>query len=522
MTVNAPTHDDSTGPPGDSHLSSLQSATVKQRLNQVDRIRAKGVGEHIPLPQLVVCGAQSSGKSSVLEGVTGIPFPRKDGVCTKFATEIILRHKPEAKSITASIIPHGGRDNNTASELRSYQHHLERYDELPGIIEDVSRLMGIRGFVPSGDDADADADADTDAPAFAADVLSIEVIGDTGLHLTVVDLPGLISVDENEGIDVNLISGLVDRYLQSSRTIILAVVQATNDIVIEPIIQRARHFDRSGGRTVGIITKPDLINKGTEGRIAAEINDRDKTRLKLGFFLLKNASPQQLASEITALERKRQEIDFFQSEPWKDLGIDSSRLGVDALQTYLQDLLAKQIEKELPAVCNEIDGLLEKTQMELDDLGRERPTIGDQRIFLSELSMNLLNTIQAALDGTYHNIASDFFTHKDGLSENRLRSRLHDLNSSFTAYMREKSHKRKCVGSHKPTEDTSDGTSSSDVLDEVDSNGEGDGDSNSEGNSNNQFGHLQKVGEPLFLSKSEFDGWIKKVCCMSQSLLSGY
>jgi hypothetical protein len=68
-----------------SSLEGLRSAKSTHRLNQIARIRANGVGDHISLPQLVVCGYQSAGKSSVLEGITGIPFPRQDGVCTKSA-----------------------------------------------------------------------------------------------------------------------------------------------------------------------------------------------------------------------------------------------------------------------------------------------------------------------------------------------------------------------------------------------------------------------------------------------------
>lgn len=87
----------------------LQSPRTSERLNIIDRVRANGVGDHVALPQLVVCGDQSSGKSSVLEGISGIPFPRQDGLCTRFATEIILRHEPGAQRATAMIIPRASR-----------------------------------------------------------------------------------------------------------------------------------------------------------------------------------------------------------------------------------------------------------------------------------------------------------------------------------------------------------------------------------------------------------------------------
>jgi hypothetical protein len=68
----------------------------------------------------------------------------------------------------------------------------------------------------------------------------------------------LVADDDEE---VEIVQGLVDLYLESSRTIILAVIPASSDAETQHIIQRARHFDKEGVRTVGIITKPDLINK---------------------------------------------------------------------------------------------------------------------------------------------------------------------------------------------------------------------------------------------------------------------
>lgn len=73
---------------GSAGLSGLRSSKSVLRLEQIASLRARGIGDNIDLPQLVVCGDQSAGKSSVLEGLTGIPFPRDDGVCTKFPTEV--------------------------------------------------------------------------------------------------------------------------------------------------------------------------------------------------------------------------------------------------------------------------------------------------------------------------------------------------------------------------------------------------------------------------------------------------
>ena len=81
--------------PGDSvpvsrKATSLQSNDTRNLLDIVDNLRSQGISRYVDLPEIIVCGEQSSGKSSVLEAITEIPFPRKENLCTRFATEISL------------------------------------------------------------------------------------------------------------------------------------------------------------------------------------------------------------------------------------------------------------------------------------------------------------------------------------------------------------------------------------------------------------------------------------------------
>lgn len=71
-----------------SSLQALQSEDQRKVMDIVDRLRRTGLSGIVELPQLIVCGDQSSGKSSVLEAITEIPFPRKENLCTRFATEV--------------------------------------------------------------------------------------------------------------------------------------------------------------------------------------------------------------------------------------------------------------------------------------------------------------------------------------------------------------------------------------------------------------------------------------------------
>jgi hypothetical protein len=97
-------------------LEELQTDEQRRIIDTVAQVRKCGLESVLSLPQLVVCGDQSAGKSSVLEALTEIPFPRNEDLCTRFATEIILRRAPN-DSLTIKIIPDSQRptDEQTTS-----------------------------------------------------------------------------------------------------------------------------------------------------------------------------------------------------------------------------------------------------------------------------------------------------------------------------------------------------------------------------------------------------------------------
>ncbi|KAK6359071.1 hypothetical protein TWF696_000239 [Orbilia brochopaga] len=419
----------------------------KSFLQKIAELRAHGIGDHISLPQLVVCGDQSAGKSSVLEGITGIPFPRNDGVCTKFATEITLTHNDGEKTIIkASIIPHASRSEEERARISSFVWDLASFDELPPVISEVGEIMGLRGFGRKS--------AVSTGPAFGADVLSIKVSGPTGRHLTVVDLPGLIVVanDEQTSEDVQLVERLVDDYIKSPRTIIIAIVQAGNDIANQRIIQKARQVDTNGERTVGVITKPDLINLGTEKRIAMLSRNEDTTKLKRGFFIVKNPAPKDLeAGDMTSEARRRMEHAFFTSPPWSEQRLDKDRVGTARLAAYLQSILDRHIERELPKVYNEIRQLLTETEEALMALGPERKTVTEMKAYLAEVSLQFHDLCRQGLDGYYAKYGDTFF--EDDTM--RLRAQVHIFNNKFADEMRLNGAKWRCLTNvNEPMDDT--------------------------------------------------------------------
>ncbi|KAK4971963.1 hypothetical protein LTR28_012659, partial [Elasticomyces elasticus] len=122
-------------------LDALQNEEMRKVMDVVDNLRRTGLGAILQLPQLVVCGDQSSGKSSVLEAITEIPFPRKENLCTRFATEIILR-RARVETVSIRIIPDKLRPAGEVDALQSYKWTINDFTELPDLMDEVTDLMG--------------------------------------------------------------------------------------------------------------------------------------------------------------------------------------------------------------------------------------------------------------------------------------------------------------------------------------------------------------------------------------------
>ena len=150
---------------------------------------------------------------------------------------------------------------------------------------------------------------------FPDDVFRIEVCGPEKSHLSVIDVPGIFRTTE-EGItteeDKLLVKNMVRRYIENPRTIILAVVAANVDIATTEILDMAAEVDPSGQRTLGILTKPDLVDKGAEQDIIDLVRGRKK-KLKLGYCVVRNRGKQE--RNLTSAERNRLESGFFQADP---------------------------------------------------------------------------------------------------------------------------------------------------------------------------------------------------------------
>ena len=407
-----------------SALDVLRSSEQQNLLDEIDRLRLQGMSEFVFLPQIVVCGDQSSGKSSVLEAISGVPFPRSDTLCTRFATEVILREAPTPEAVV-SIVPSQDASDADRTRLLAFKETLQHLEDLPQHIERAKSEMGI---APIGN-------------TFSKNVLRVEISGREKPKLTVVDLPGLIHSESGHQspAEVELISSLVHSYMKNPRSIILAVVSAKNDYANQIILKRAKEVDREGLRTLGLITKPDTLPSGSDSE-ADFINlaSNDNIQFRLGWHIVKNRDYESRHSLDE--ERNRSEVQFFSEGNWRDL--PREMVGIGSLNVRLSKILLEQIKRYIPSLIKDIQLGIDECKMKLTKLGSGRSTTEEQRQYLIGLSEQFQRLCKPAIDGNYDD---EFFGDPSSDEEyrKRLRAVVQNLNRDFSHIMHVRGHYRK-------------------------------------------------------------------------------
>jgi GTP-binding protein EngB required for normal cell division len=405
---------------------SLQSHETKDLLDIVDRLRSHGINRYINLPEIIVCGEQSSGKSSVLEAVSGMKFPSKDNLCTRFATELILRRGADVP-IKIGIVPgvmERYRSESELERLRRFQHSVSAQDlDLEAEIEAAKEAMGI---------------GEGSNKVFSSDILRLELSGPEQPHLTLVDLPGLFHAGSRSQTDADgeTVKSLVLSYMKNPRSIILAVVSAKNDFNNQSITRYSREIDPKGHRTLGLITKPDTLDEGSDSeRFYLELAQNKDVKFRLGWHVLRNRDF--TSKDSTMEERDEVEAQFFKTGIWRSLADDQA--GVHTLKPRLSKILKDHIVAQLPDVIDQIKQGIQECTTRLDTLGASRATAQEQRRYLLQVSQSFSTLVKAALDGQY----SDSFFGDASTTEGyrkRLRAVIQNMLTEFAADMEQKGH----------------------------------------------------------------------------------
>ncbi|KAK3352914.1 P-loop containing nucleoside triphosphate hydrolase protein [Lasiosphaeria hispida] len=336
----------------------------------------QGLCEHIDGPQIIMVGDRSAGKTSVLEAISGIRFPVDDNHSTRFATELILR-----KSRRSEANVKLRRENcDTFTQIASAGDP----EEVSQFIEEAKKRMEIG----------------PDRNTLHNEVLRVEICGPEVPHLTLVDLPGSPQdVNETQGNeDAEIANRLAGKYMSQESGIILAVVSASTKLATQKILEEVTKHDPKQKRTLGIVTKPDEVEEGSEHEqqcISLVRNEHANHKLALGWHVLRNPKGQ-YHDNVGA--------EFFQSGAWNT--ISHQDRGPQSLRWKLSRILHDHLKRKLPAFIGNLEANFKQRNIELEGLGDRRTLPKELHSYLMKISSNFHSL---ALDGVRGNYVDKFF-----------------------------------------------------------------------------------------------------------------
>ncbi|KAK4349536.1 hypothetical protein RND71_032291 [Anisodus tanguticus] len=309
------------------------------------------------LPQVAVIGSQSSGKSSVLEALVGRDFlPRGSDICTRRPLLLQLEKRPK-----------GTGDDNDCLEWGEFGHFPEKR------FYDFSAI-----HLRNSGQAETEKEVGVNKRVSDKQI-RLKICSPNVLNITLVDLPGITKVpvgDQPSDIEAR-IRNMIMSYIKQETSIILAVSPANADLANSDALQMAKEVDPTGTRTIGVITKLDIMDKGTDARNFL----LDKViPLRLGYIGVVNRSQEDINNNRPIREALAYEEQFFRDyHVYRGL---SDRCGIPQLAKKLNQILEQHIRNVLPTLKTDLTSHLVSVEKELRAYGEALESKGERGAML--------------------------------------------------------------------------------------------------------------------------------------------
>ncbi|MBA0842892.1 hypothetical protein Goarm_000130 [Gossypium armourianum] len=289
------------------------------------------------LPSVAVVGGQSSGKSSVLESIVGRDFlPRGSGIVTRRPLVLQLHKTDEGSQEYAEFLHLPKRRFTDFGAVRN--EIQEETDRITGKTKQISPVP-----------------------------IHLSIYSPNVVNLTLIDLPGLtkVAIEGQPETIVEDIETMVRSYVEKPNCIILAISPANQDIATSDAMKLAREVDPSGDRTFGVLTKLDLMDKGTN---ALDVLEGRSYRLQQPWVGIVNRSQADINKNVDMIVARRKEREYFATSP--DYGHLASKMGSEYLAKLLSQHLESVIRSRIPSITSSINKTIDELESEMDHLGR--------------------------------------------------------------------------------------------------------------------------------------------------------
>ncbi|KAJ7605171.1 P-loop containing nucleoside triphosphate hydrolase protein [Roridomyces roridus] len=388
-----------------SYLSASEYANRrKQLLALMSQLRSVGAQGELDLPRIAVIGNQSAGKSSVVEAISGINVPRDSGTCTRCPLECRLASAPEWAcriSIRREFDFSGRRIAGEVSEI-PFGDLIRNRDEVEMMLRraqlavldptlEIARIMRMELKELK------ETLQDRRTAEFSKNVVCIDLEGPDLTDVQFVDLPGIIQ-NASPAV-IRLVEEMVVDNIKGN-CLILVAIPMTDDIENQKAMTLAREQDPDGIRTIGVLTKPDLLSTGstTARALWLDVLEGRRHSLHHGYYCTRQPDDEERTDQITTAEARSVEAAFFQqTAPWADC-TEQQRLGTPNLVSTLSRCLVQMIGETLPRIVQTANTHLEECRKALSAV--PEPPKDDPATHLLTLITTFCAEIRQAVQGS--------------------------------------------------------------------------------------------------------------------------
>ncbi|XP_026117659.1 interferon-induced GTP-binding protein Mx1-like [Carassius auratus] len=334
--------------------------SVQPLIELIDSLRSIGIDKHIDLPSIAVVGDQSSGKSSVLEALSGVALPRGSGIVTLCPLELKLRKLKNGKW-TGTI---------------SYNGHKECFDDplkVDKLVKEAQNKIAGNAF------------------GISDELITLEILSPDVCDLTLIDLPGISCAPVHD--QPEKVKNLILKYIAKSETIILVVVPCNVDVATTEALRIAHEVDPEGYRTLAILTKPDLTDRGDEIDVLNIVQGK-VIPLSKGYVIVRCRDQSDINNKIPLSKAMEMEMQFFRNHNYFSSLLNDGKASIQCLAYHLTKELVNHIKKSLPYLIEQIHIKLLTVERELKNYD-QGPPLEEEKMgpFLSGIIMEFSDQI---------------------------------------------------------------------------------------------------------------------------------
>ncbi|KAL4437095.1 hypothetical protein ABPG75_004234 [Micractinium tetrahymenae] len=318
------------------------SRSIRPVLDTLARVQPLVENEAgISAPAIVVIGDQSTGKTSILEAISGVALPRGQGIVTRCPLRLDLRHGEQLRIWIKYKRP--GCDAQDESS----------WERAEVAAEDVGQAVQRATAALAGCDR-----------GIVDEMIYLEVTSPHCPDLSLIDLPGITRVpvgEQPEDIEEQ-IKALIRKHIAGESKVLLCVTPADLDFSTAEAFVLAKEVDPEGRRTLGVVSKIDKAEPGIRGKL--EGTGKGNMHLDLGFVAVRCRTPEELSQGVTEAEVREKEAAFFEAHP-ELKQVDRSCLGLQALVQRLAQIQVRCIAAAMPKLREQVQAKVRAIEGEL-------------------------------------------------------------------------------------------------------------------------------------------------------------